>query len=126
LERQPGYKWQLSHKLQLPYVYNIKDCIKLIHTLENLQINENTRLCSFDIENIYTNIPVVEVKNILKETLNNDNETPTIEKQELETLLNAVLEHNDMQFNDQFYIQTEGLAMGAPTSAVIAETLCSN
>jgi hypothetical protein len=41
----PGYKLakyiatQLTEKLQLPYVYNVKDSIKLIHNLENLQID---------------------------------------------------------------------------------------
>jgi hypothetical protein len=43
----PGYKLtkylaaQLSQKLQLPYVYNVKDSIKPIHNLENLQIDGN-------------------------------------------------------------------------------------
>jgi hypothetical protein len=71
---------------------------------------------------MYINIPVVEVKSIIKEILNNYNETPTIEKQELETLLNTVLEYNYMQFNDQLYKQNKGLAMGAPMSAALAET----
>jgi hypothetical protein len=35
---------QLSQKLQLPYDYNVKDSNKLIHNLENLQIDGNTRL----------------------------------------------------------------------------------
>jgi hypothetical protein len=91
----PGYKLakflaaQLSQKLQLPYVYNVKDSIKLIHNLKNLETDGNTRLCSF---NMYTNIPVNEIKNIISEILNNDNETPTTEKQELGTLLNTILE----------------------------------
>jgi hypothetical protein len=71
---------------------------------------------------MYTNISVVKLKTIISEILNNGNETPTIEKQELEILLTATLEHNYMQFNDQFYNQNEGLAMGAPTSAILAET----
>jgi hypothetical protein len=67
----PGYKLakytatQLSHRLQLPYVYNIKDSISHIHSFESLKINRNIRLCSFDIENMYTNIPFVEVKNVI-------------------------------------------------------------
>jgi hypothetical protein len=93
-----------------------------MHNLENLQIDGNTRLCSFDVENMYTNIPVNEIKNIISEILNNDNETPITEKQGLGTLLNNILEHNYMQFNDQFYSQNEGLAMGAQTSAALAET----
>jgi hypothetical protein len=91
----PGYKLakymstRLSEKLQLPYVYNVKDSIELIHNLENLQIDENTKLCSFDITNMYTNIPINETKHIISEVLN-DNETPTVEKQELEILLNTI------------------------------------
>jgi hypothetical protein len=50
-----------------------------------------------------------------------DNETPTIEKQEMGTSLNTILEHIYMQFNDQFYNQNESLAMGAPTLAILAE-----
>jgi hypothetical protein len=87
-----------------------------------MEINENTKLCSFDIENIYTNISVTEVKNIIKEILNNDNHTPEKEKQELTTLLNTILEQNYLQFSDQFYKQNEGLGMGSPTSTILAET----
>jgi hypothetical protein len=94
--------------------------IELIHNLENLQIDENTKLCSFDITKMYTNIPINETKHIVSEVLN-DNETPTDEKQELVILLNIIFEHNYMQFNDQFYKHDEGLAMGAPTSAILAE-----
>jgi hypothetical protein len=38
------------------------------------------------------------------------------------TLLNTILEHNYMQFNNQFYNHNEGLVMGALTSAILAET----
>jgi hypothetical protein len=71
---------------------------------------------------MYTNIPISEIRYIRSKILNNDNETPTIEKQELEILLNTIFEHNYMQFNDQFYSQNEGLAMGTPTSAILAAT----
>jgi hypothetical protein len=33
-------------------------------------------VCSFGIENMYTNIPITGVKNIMKEILDNDNHTP--------------------------------------------------
>jgi hypothetical protein len=68
-----------------------------------------------------TNKPINETKQIISEVLNN-NRTPEIEKQELESLLNTIFEHNYMQFNDQFYKHNEGLDISAPTSAIIAET----
>jgi hypothetical protein len=92
-----------------------------MHNLENLHIDENIKLCSFDITNMYTNIPINETKHTINEVLH-DNEPPTVEKQELESLLNIIFEHNYMQFNDHFYKHDEGLAMGAPTSAILAET----
>jgi hypothetical protein len=45
-----------------------------------------------------------------------------MEKQELVMLLNTILDHKYMQFNDQFYKQNDGLAMGAPMSAILVET----
>jgi hypothetical protein len=36
-------------------------------------------------------------------------------------MLNTVLEENDIQFNNQYYKQNDGLAMGIPTSAILAE-----
>jgi hypothetical protein len=87
-----------------------------------MEINENTNLCSIEIENVYTNIPVTEVKHEMKEILNNNNHTPEKEKQELITLLNIILKQNCLQFSDQFYKQNEGLGMGMPTSAILDET----
>lgn len=73
MKNSPGYKLakytatQLSHKLQVSYVYNIEDSISLIHCLKLVEMNENIRLlCSMDIENMYTNIPGVEVENVIK------------------------------------------------------------
>jgi hypothetical protein len=51
---------------------------------------------------MYTNIPIREIRYIINEILNNDNETFTIGKQVLEILLYTIFDHNYIQFNDQF------------------------
>jgi hypothetical protein len=123
----PGYKvakhlaTQLSNRLSLPYIYNVKDSIQLMQNLQTLHIDNNTKLCSFVITYKYTNISTNETKHIISDILDN-NTTPKNEKQELELLLNTIYERNYMQINDQFYKHEEGLAMGAPTSPIIAET----
>jgi hypothetical protein len=38
-----------------------------------IEINETTQLCSFDIEYTYTRIPIHEVKNIIKDHINKNN-----------------------------------------------------
>jgi hypothetical protein len=46
----------------------------LITDLKIIELNKDTRLCSFDITNMYTNIPKIEVINIIKKILENNNE----------------------------------------------------
>jgi hypothetical protein len=41
-------------------------------------------------------------------------------------MLNTVLEQNHIQFNNQYYKQNDGLAMGIPTSAILAEVFIQN
>jgi hypothetical protein len=83
----PGYKLakyittQLKCRLQLPNIYNIQNSINLIHNFKNIEMKENTKLRYLVIENMYNNIPVTEVGNIIKEILENDNHTPENEKQ---------------------------------------------
>jgi hypothetical protein len=78
-------------------------------------------LCSFDIENIYINITTKKAKNIIFEILNRNSYMPEEDKKELVNLLSIVLEQNYLQFNNQYYKQGEGLTVGTPTSAIIAE-----
>jgi hypothetical protein len=49
---------------------------------------------------------------------------PKIKKAEQEEIINvlkSMMEQNYFRFNQQYYKQTEELAMGAPTSAILAE-----
>jgi sugar (pentulose or hexulose) kinase len=55
----------LHNYLQLPYKYNVQNSIHLMTDLQAIQLNKDTRLCSFDIENMYTNIPEVSIINII-------------------------------------------------------------
>jgi hypothetical protein len=63
---------------------------------------------------MYTNIPTNELINIL--TITSEKQ-----KQELMILINTIINQNYLQFNNQYYKQDDRLAMGAPTSAILAE-----
>lgn len=43
-------------------------------------------------------------------------------KVEIKNLLNIILEQNYIEHNGKWYKQNDGLAVGAPTLAVVAET----
>jgi hypothetical protein len=98
----------------------LKNSNTLIRTLTQIKIDENTRLCSFDIENMNMNIRTKEVRNIINEILNMNNKKE-IAKEEILSLLSVILEQNYININQQYYSKYEGLAIGAPTSALLSE-----
>jgi hypothetical protein len=53
-----------------------------------------------NIENMYTNIPIHEVKSIVKDIINKNNISKGMKK-EIIGLLNVILEQNYMQHNEQ-------------------------
>ena len=49
----------INHKMKFQYKYNIKNSIEFTEQLKKIRVNKNTKLYSFDISNMYTNIPTV-------------------------------------------------------------------
>jgi hypothetical protein len=86
-KNSPGYKLatllvkQLKNTIQLPNAFNIPNSERLIHSLKEINIQNGTKICSFDIKNMYTNIPQKELINIISNTLTNNN-TPDDQKNE--------------------------------------------
>ena len=68
----------------------------------------------FDITSLYTNIPVVDTFNIIKDYVNNDDEfnrkMPTPQEKFLDPV-NQVFTTTWYTFNSQFYQQTNGVAL---------------
>jgi hypothetical protein len=89
--------------------------------IQNLEpYNQNLRLVSFDITNMYTNIPTSQLPAIINKICNYQN-TPQKIKRELLKITKIVLKQNYSSFSNSTYRQTDGLAMGAPTSAILSE-----
>jgi hypothetical protein len=70
----------LKDTIQLPNVYNIKNSTNLIHNLKHIHIIDNIKLYSFNIVNMYMNIPLADVTNIIKNILNINNHIPEKKK----------------------------------------------
>jgi hypothetical protein len=83
-------------------------------------------MCSFDIENMYTNIPRNSLINIVKNILQHNYEIEEKTKVIIIHILKSILDQNYSQFDLGYYKQNDGLAMGAPTSAILAETYIQN
>jgi hypothetical protein len=69
---------------------------------------------------MYTNIPTKGVTTIIQTILNNQNTQQNTIK-EIENITHTILSQNYFKFNNDYYKQEEGLAMGAPSSTILAE-----
>jgi hypothetical protein len=88
--------------------------------LKTTEPNSDTRMCSFNIGNMYKNIPRKDITHIINNILDNNNKIQVNNQKEITCILKTVMEQNYFQFDQKYYKQTEGLAMGAP-SAIVAE-----
>jgi hypothetical protein len=69
---------------------------------------------------MYTNIPKTEITNIVNGIIENHGIDKNTQK-EIMQILGIVLEQNYFQTDQEYYKQTDGLAMAATTSSVLAE-----
>jgi hypothetical protein len=111
----------LKQFIPLLYSFNIKNTTHIINDLKNIPLNENTRLASLDISNIYTNIPTTETRHIIEASL----KTYMVHGKETQEILSGwydiITQQNYFSHNNSIYEQHEGLAMGAHSSALLSE-----
>jgi hypothetical protein len=89
------------------------------------EINKDTRICSFDIETTCTNIPKIETTDVITNILRITSGINENNQKEI-THIRSSNGSNYFQFEEKHYKQTHGLAMGAPTSAVLGEAYIQN
>jgi hypothetical protein len=77
--------------------------------LKNIELNKDTRLCSFYITDMYTNIPKIGVINIIKKILENNNEIEKNIQKETIHILETIIEQNYFQFDQERYKQTDNI-----------------
>lgn len=122
----PGYKItnKLNQILAKMYTYtenySIKNSQQLIEEIKNINIPHSAQLASFDITNLYTNIPIPETLNVIRSNLIKHKKLALPEIYEFMDLLELVLKYNYFTFNNKIYMQHRGLAMGSSIAGTIA------
>jgi len=106
--------------------YSIKNCYDLIDKIKEIQIPEDTIFLSFDVNNMYANIPKHETLQILEKDLKNSNTLTKNEIIDIMKLSKVTIEQNYFEFNKCFYEQIDGLPMGSPFSGLLANIYMHN
>ena len=97
----------------------IKDTTDFITKVSNLtDISDDDWIFSMDVTSLYTNIPLSEGLQIVKEIIKN--RTGAIPNTRILQLLQTVLENNNFKFNGINFLQIEGTAMGTRVALTYA------
>ena len=122
-----GHRWILTpastlvgHYLQqfeVHFPQILKDTKSLVIQMENLILPQNIIFITMDFESLYTNIPISEAMNAVKDLFY---QFPIPQGDLLLALLIAILNLNLMEFNGEYYLQLEGLGMGTSLAVVLA------
>jgi hypothetical protein len=96
--------------------------VHLIADLQAIELNKDMRICWFDRENMCINTPKIDIIYIICNTLGSNPEINMNIRKEILHILETVMEQNYFQSDQQYYKQTDGLAMCAPISSTLAET----
>ena len=104
---------------------NAKNSTTFSNYIRKVPIEDNGIMVSLDVTSYYKNIPIIDMLNMIKEYVNNDDQftkKTAIAQDKFLDLVHLVLTTTWYTFNSQSYQQTDGVAMGDPASSTTAET----
>ena len=108
--------------LSFSYIRNLFDFVRKIHGINN---SKGRVMISFDIDNLYTNVPVYETIDI---TLDTRQFSPLIlfSRSQFKRLLEIAVCDIPFRFQHKTYVQCNGVAIGSPLGPILADIFISN
>ncbi|XP_067617033.1 uncharacterized protein [Eurosta solidaginis] len=104
--------------------YNIKNMFRLKERLQNMIIDKEEALVSFDVVSLFTNIPTNLAIRIIMEKFDKINSLTNIPKCKFQEILRfCLLDNNYFIYDNDIYAQTFGMPMGNPLSPTIADII---
>ncbi|XP_017481440.1 PREDICTED: uncharacterized protein LOC108370598 [Rhagoletis zephyria] len=104
--------------------HNIKNAYEFKERLNNVQINDEDMLVSFDVVSLFTNIPIPLAIKIITAKWYKIQQNTSICKNKFLNLLNFCLKDNNYFMCDKnLYVQTYGMPMENPFSPTIADII---
>ena len=91
-----------------------------MNDLNEIPFDNELKFVSFDISNMYTNIPTNELIEIIENMCKRNGLERTIYNDIIKTRKLMIAQNYFQHANNQ-YIQEQDLAMGAPTSSILSE-----
>ncbi|VDP00050.1 unnamed protein product [Schistosoma curassoni] len=100
--------------------YNSLDSFDFVDSIRNINVT-GKKMLSLDVTSLFTNVPLTETICFLCDYIENNNLDMRIPKQYLKELLLRCTLNVQFRFNDAFYRQMDGVAMGSPLGPRLAD-----
>ena len=104
---------------------NAKNSTTFSNHIRYVPIEDDEIMVSFDVTSLFTNIPIIDTLNIVKDYVDTDDHftrKTAIPQDKFLDLVHLVLTTTWYTFNSQFYQQIDGVAMGGAASSTTAKT----
>ena len=121
----PGSSYENSNRFLTPFFQklpganietNTQDARK---ALESLTLEDDEQIVSLELKNLYTNVPVGEAIEIALREVYSSNQAPDIPRSAMKSLLKLAVTNVHFKCNGIWYVQSDGLAMGASLAVIL-------
>ena len=123
----PGSSYENLHKMLAKFFDSIDGANKETNTkeareaIENIALDPDEAIISFDVKSLYTNVPLKEAIKIALQKLYNQESPPEIQRATMKKPLNMAVSKVYFKCKGSWYIQLfDGLAMGASLAVILA------
>ncbi|CAF3225361.1 unnamed protein product [Rotaria socialis] len=104
---------------------DIKDSFEFVKKIKNTILSQEKSyiICSFDVESLYTNVPVEEAINVTLDfifKLKQKNANIPFSREQMKKLLELSVRDAPFRFQNKIYKQIDGVAMGSPLAPILA------
>ena len=101
---------------------HLKNSVEFKSRLLQFAANNNfsdCKLASFDVAALFTNVPIDIILCFISRKIDQELINVLIPKESFISLIKLCVNNNEFQFNNSFYRQKFGVAMGSPLSPVL-------
>ena len=104
-------------------LHHIQSTRDFVNRVKGVPLLPGECLCSYDVSALFTSVPIGPALNIIKDLLEKDDtlqDRSVLSVQNIIELLGFCLHNTYFSFQNKFYEQVEGAAMGSPVSPIVS------
>ena len=101
--------------------YTVPSTEEFINRVREMRPQSNRIMISFDVVSLFTNVPLEKTIDIILKKVYREKLIKTkIKRNDMKELLYLCTKEGHFTFNDEIYMQTDGVMMGSPLGSLIA------